>query len=148
MAVEQAEMPEIVEWRAKLEELFGLIHGWLGELDPPPSIEATTTTIIEHRSGEYEAPMLLVRRGRGEFRIRPIARWVVGAAGRVDLEGGDGPFILVRMVEPGALIFDESSVMSEIKDIDGWFWVQDRPPWHRVGLTGELFRGLAATCLE
>jgi hypothetical protein len=137
MSVQQAELPEIVAWRERIEGLYSDIRSWLAEMDPPPTIETTSTRIIEKHSGEYEAPMLLVKRGEGEFQVRPIAQWVVGADGRVDMEGGDGPFLLVWMGEKWGVL-----------DGIGWFWVQDSPPWKRVPLTGKLFRGLAETCLE
>jgi hypothetical protein len=148
MSVQQAELPEIVEWRAKLDALYANIRAWLARMNPVPTVETVSTRIIEKKSGEYEVPSLIVRRGEGEFRVRPVARWVVGADGRVDLEGGDGPFILVWMREEKAAVYNEDTFMLDEKDIDDWFWVQDRPPWKRVTLTGELFRGLAEVCLE
>ena len=147
MSVQQAELPEIVEWRETLESLFREIRAWLAEMEPAPIVEDSTTQIIEKKSGEYEAPMLVVKRGEGEFRVQPIARWVVGEEGRVDMIGGDGPFILVRAKAKNDEANGESTHLPS-KDVDDWCWVQDHRPWKGVQLTGELFRDLAESCLE
>ncbi len=148
MSVDQKELPEIIEWRKQLESLYAQIRAWLAEMELPPVIETHPMRLLEKKSGEYEVSQLLVRRGNGEFRVRPIAKWVVGADGRVDLEGGDGPFLLVRMVGTVAHVSHEATSRLDEKDHGGWFWVQDRPPWKRIPLTGDLFRGLAESCLE
>jgi hypothetical protein len=147
MSVQQAELPEIIEWRKKLDGLYDDIRTWVAEMSPSPTVEVHSIAINEKRSGEYQVPQLLVKRGDGEFWVRPIAKWVVGADGRVDLEGGEGPFILVWMVEKSALINKPNSMIGEA-DIDDWFWVQDRAPWGREQLNGARFRELAELCLR
>jgi hypothetical protein len=148
MTVEQAELAEIIEWRATLERLYRQIRIWLAEMDPAPTVEVSSTRIIEKRSGEYEAPMLVVSREEGSFNVQPVARWVVAAEGRVDLRGGGGRFILVQASENDPAVNDESGREAKDQEVNRWCWLQDRRPWKPVQLTGELFRDLIESFFE
>ena len=63
--------------------------------------------------------------------VRPIARRVVGANGRVDLVGAEGPL---------TLLYDKAT--------GGWSWIDDRLVAKLKPLTGELFRELAELFLQ
>jgi hypothetical protein len=143
MSVQQVELPEIVEWRERLERLYEKIRGWASEMKPPPTIEERSITLSEIRSGEYEVPQLLLKRDGNELWVRPVARWVIGAEGRVDLSNAEGSYILVYLKETPYHNTYKTNV-----EANDWFWVQDRPPWDNFQLDGDLFRGLAETCLQ
>jgi hypothetical protein len=149
METKQAELPEITEWRGALDELYSNIDQWSqdrttwpeGE-DLPPTIEKSLIQLDEPKSGPYEVPqlqLLLKKNGRAMW-VRPVARWVVGAEGRVELMvdlnraerySSEGPFTLVYLKGKG-----------------GWHWVDEGVAGKLRPLTGELFRRLVELCLR
>lgn len=76
-------------WEAKLDE-------WLSDVDAMVdqatewakargwSTKVDTKTISEELIGTYEAPRLLIHAPEARFLLDPIAKCVVGAAGRID----------------------------------------------------------------
>lgn len=72
----------ITEWRNSLSELFDLFEGWAQHKGY--QCERSTTEIVEHQLGTYEAPVLTIQRGKARFVVEPIARMIIGGTGRVD----------------------------------------------------------------
>jgi len=64
------------------------------------------------------------------MRIEPVAAWVVGADGRVDMKGTGGPLIL---------IYRETEKR--------WFYFQQFPA-AEIPLTKDVFVRLAEACLN
>jgi hypothetical protein len=145
MATEQRQRTELDEWRQRVEELYGLIRVWALEMVPIPTFELQEITLVEKWSGEYRIPQLMLAQGQDKMLIRPVARAVIGADGRVDLLGLDGPFTLF-LHEVEVFSSREDGVSSEWRR--EWYWVQDRAPWESVPLDGPLFRELAESCLR
>jgi hypothetical protein len=131
-------MPEILDlavclasWRADLSALYNNIRAWAGEMQPPPAVSTRQVTLNEYLSGPYEVEELILARHGHQMIAHPVGFWTMGADGRVDLNGTEGPFILVNQRERG-----------------GWYYVADRPNLDLCPLDGPLFRRLAETCLS
>ena len=150
MLTEQAEKPSLEDWRRKVEDLYSTIREWASEMEPTPTFATEPITIIEKWSGEYQIPRLLIRQGEDEMIVQPVARAVVGAEGRVDLKGLDGPFVLtLHESEPEPPIRTPKGVVRPARrTTKGWFWVEDRDPWGLIPLDGPFFRELAEACLR
>ncbi len=150
MLTEQAARPDLADWRRKVEDLYEKIRAWTSEMEPRPTFATEPISIIERWSGEYQLPQLLIRQGEDEMTVRPVSRAVVGAEGRVDLEGLDGPFVLVLHESEPEPPFrtPKGVVIPARRTTRGWFWAEDRAPWGLIPLDGPLFRELAESCLR
>ena len=89
-------------WTSDLAELRGEIRGWLANLEQEEllTIEEAALSCSEEQLGAYDAPFLRLRFPAGEVvEVRPIARVVLGAKGRVDVTLGARRFMLFRIDE-------------------------------------------------
>lgn len=76
-------------WEAKLEEWLADINSMVEQATKWAAVRAWSTkldtkTITEELIGTYEAPRLLIHAPEARFLLDPIAKCVVGAAGRID----------------------------------------------------------------
>ena len=71
------------EWLERLETLVGSIKTW-AEADGWRTRQVGKT-IHERRLGTYKAPLLLMEKEGIEAVLNPVARYVPGSAGAVDL---------------------------------------------------------------
>lgn len=149
MATQQTERPGLADWRQKVEELYGLIRVWASEMEPAATFGTEEITLIEKWSGAYQISQLLLEQGGDRMTVRPVARAVVGADGRVDLLGLDGPFTLFLMeAEEDSMIAENGKNGFRHESTADWYWLQDRAPWESARLDGPLFRDLAESCLR
>ena len=101
----EARKPQImVDWKASLEWLLTEIEGWLYEY-----VEAGHMTLLrraftlrEEHFGAYMVDGLDVRAGGAVVTVQPIARFVIGSPGRVDLfrqgyTGDDERYFMLRL---------------------------------------------------
>jgi hypothetical protein len=116
------------EWRGRLHQFYATVRQWLDQAQPPLFIEDVNVTLNEDRSGPYDVPGLDIRRGVRFVRVRPVGTWVVGAQGRIDLEGETARVILV---------------------VDGtqWFYVPDNRLGRPELITQDRFNGLVEALL-
>ncbi len=70
-------------WLALLDELFHDIASWSEEQE---WLVHRDTKKLEEPFGTYQAPYLAIRTPQGRFVVNPIARFVMAADGRVDME--------------------------------------------------------------
>lgn len=119
------------QWRDRLQQLFTSIRQWCQQLPGGAFIQEEPLTLREERSGEYEVSRLLIFSGGQTMRVEPVAAWVVGADGRVDLKGLGGPLVLLYVQQDG-----------------GWFSLQNQFPMAMSPLTETLFLQLAEACLH
>jgi hypothetical protein len=126
----QGALQRVGRWRKRLQQLYTDIRQWCQQLPGGATIIEEPLLLREERSGQYEATRLVVTSNGQTLRVEPVASWVVGAAGRVDVKGIGGPFIL--------LLSDENG---------GWFYLPDRSPINTIPLTEALFLKLAQECL-
>jgi hypothetical protein len=111
----------INRWRQNLVALYQKVQAWVGEDRPAAFVRENAVTLDEERSGPYHVAALEIAAGGRSARLEPIAAWVVGADGRVDLVGPGGREVFV------------------VDDRRGWFWVGDRQPNRLQTLTSQLF---------
>ncbi len=118
-------------WRGQLQQLFADVRRWCQGLPGGAYVQEEPMVVREERSGEYEVTRLIVSSKGQTMRVEPVALWVVGADGRVDLKGIGGPFTLLYFQQDG-----------------GWAYVQNGPPAVTMPLTEGLFLQLAEACLD
>jgi hypothetical protein len=71
------------EWVASVEQLVGDVEVWAQKHDWAVRREAKT--LREDRLGQYTVPRLLIHATAGRLLLDPVARYVPGAMGVVDL---------------------------------------------------------------
>jgi len=71
------------EWTASVEQLVGDAESWAGKQDWAVRREAKS--IREDRLGQYTVPRLLIQATAGRLLLDPVARYVPGVLGVVDL---------------------------------------------------------------
>jgi hypothetical protein len=122
---------QVGHWRGQLRVLFDNIRQWCQMLPGGAYVEEVPTILREEPSGEYEATRLVITSGGRTMQVVPVALWIVGADGQVDLIGIGGPFTLLH----------------SRKDA-GWSFLRETPPITTYPLTQELFLELAEACLN
>jgi hypothetical protein len=116
-------------WRQSLEKLYAQVREWMAHRSPPPAIAKIGVRIIEERSGDrHDTPGIEMDFDGQEVSLRPVAAWVIGADGRVDLVGPGDRHILV------------------LRD-DCWYWVNERPKTVDEKLDERLFNTLIDSVL-
>lgn len=71
------------EWVAAIEGLFAEVEAWARKEEW--LVQRTRKTVDEDRLGSYEVPVLTLQTPTGPVILDPIARYIIGAEGRVDL---------------------------------------------------------------
>jgi hypothetical protein len=117
-------------WRSEVKKLYGQISVWVPRYDPAALFHHETTTLNEQRSGPYAMDVMRIDSGGRSAVLEPIALWVVGADGRVDLSGVGGREIFV---------LDEGR---------GWFWVSNDQVERLRPMTEELFMQLLKAVIQ
>jgi hypothetical protein len=123
-------LERIGEWRESLEGLYRQIREWCQAAAPAWIIEERPITVEEVRPGEYQSIALRIVEGSHAVDVRPIGHQIVGADGRVDLEGEENRQILLLSHREG-----------------GWLWLDDRTVVRLRPLTGDLFIDLVRDCM-
>ena len=132
-------LKHIAEWRKTVDALFAKIRPWCEALSGNPILCKNVNVVAEQASGEYFVQELFVIKLAGSpartiepmMVITPIAAWVIGWDGRVDLIGGGDRFILEYSGKENA-----------------WYHVPNSLPYRTLPLTEVLFRELAAACFD
>jgi hypothetical protein len=70
------------EWVAAVEQLISDAETWA--MGQNWFVHRGPKTITESRIGTYEVPVLLIQAPAGRFVIDPIARYVIGALGKIE----------------------------------------------------------------
>lgn len=117
-------------WRTSVRALFEQVRAWVQQHDAAVLFREENITLVEQRSGPYEMPVLHINSGGRSATLEPVACWIVGADGRVDLTGVGGQEVLV---------LDEAG---------GWYWVTDNQLGRLQPLTDALFLQLLEAVWE
>lgn len=72
------------EWVARAEAVINQVEQWAAA--EGWATARSQRTITERELGQYTVPLLRVRLPLGEVHVIPIARNVIGADGRIDIE--------------------------------------------------------------
>jgi hypothetical protein len=70
------------DWVAAVEQVISDAEAWATEQHW--FVHRGSKTITESRLGSYEVPALLIQAPAGRFVLDPIARYVIGALGKVE----------------------------------------------------------------
>ena len=70
------------EWIAAVEQVVSDAEAWATEQNW--FVHRGPKAITESRIGTYEVPVLLIQAPAGRFVIDPIARYVIGALGKIE----------------------------------------------------------------
>jgi hypothetical protein len=73
------------EWIGAVERLIADVEAWATKRGWWIQREDKTVSADDDRIGVYQAPMLRIQTPTSRLIMEPIARYVVGACGRVDL---------------------------------------------------------------
>lgn len=90
------------QWLADLRALLDQLKKWLEPATREGlKVEEYDRTVREGLLGSYSAPALKLTFGSTEAHIVPVARYVVGGTGRVDVEFPGGRILLIRQGDEG-----------------------------------------------
>lgn len=126
----KAALLKVAEWRKAVAAFFGTIHPWCESLPGNPVVTEEPIRVVEGPSGEYEATQFVVAVNNQEFRIRPVAAWVVGFDGMVEVAG------------PA-----DRAMLYYTRATDSWCHIPNYLPYRELPLTESLFRELVEACL-
>lgn len=140
---------EISTFLSKIEDFFSDLEKWSSE------VGLTTTRgsveVSEEILGTYSAPTLTIIDSTGESIAEavPIGRSIVGANGRVDLNGTYDKAILLALSEGGpslhTTVTEGSHVEQRTKKIyqgvteAGWYWIERTARLKGNAVTKDLF---------
>ncbi|MCG3197981.1 MAG: hypothetical protein HUU16_11615 [Candidatus Omnitrophica bacterium] len=138
----------------RLEDLYSKVVAWVREMNSEAEFLRVPRTIREG-DFQYEADILEVCiPGMGKFSLVPRGCRILGAEGRVDLEGPGGsealvlreesgsPLTFKEITETGRVIPRESAVPSD--HVEGWHFVQNTAIGYLPVLDKDLFIRLLA----
>lgn len=79
-------------WLENLQNLSCMVQEWLAEYAAEGVITVQTEDILlnEQQVGHYKAPLVKIRVGSHLVKLKPIGTFLIGAYGRVDMEGPRG----------------------------------------------------------
>jgi hypothetical protein len=77
----------VKHWRDSLEQLYSQVEQWLMRYSRQSNVFKSTTVNMYEERGRYEAPSRTIKVGQEEVYLGPVAMWVVGADGQVDMCG-------------------------------------------------------------
>lgn len=131
------------EWLASLKAFYEKVDIWISDYTDSGKIEISQCVIHlqEEHLGEYKAEMRILKIGSENAVLRPVGTLLIGARGRVDLEGPKGniKFILtgknsngirisIKVTEPGNETLG-SATTKELEPEEEWVWkIATSPP--------------------
>lgn len=131
------------EWLKTLNYFYSQVDQWLSEYTKTGKIEIQDCNIRLHEEniGEYIAGMRTIKIGPEVAILRPIGTLIIGARGRVDLEGPKGniKFILtgknsngirisIKVIDPRNKTLDAATT-KEPEPEEEWVWkIATSPP--------------------
>jgi hypothetical protein len=137
----------------RLEALFGQICQWLDEEQIKYTKNEMEITLTEQKDRTYTTKRLDVFTKGGEkfFSVVPYGVWIIGAEGRVEIEGDSGTESFVYLLENGPSITDKE-IEGEKENIihrklngshrEGWHWLDERLTGKKPLLTKDIFTAL------
>lgn len=88
-------------WLEHLQRLDDQVRAWLSEYIEAGAVEVVTEPIVvqEEQVGQYQAPQAKIHVGSHTVKLKPIGAFLIGAYGRVDMEGPRGICRLILVPE-------------------------------------------------
>jgi hypothetical protein len=84
MTLEISDPIRLEDWKKRVSALMDEIESWARTAGW--SVNRTEKRLNERLAGEYTLPALHMRTPEGELFVTPVALYVIGADGRVDIE--------------------------------------------------------------
>jgi len=131
-------------WLSKLDALNKLVNDWLGAY-VPQGIKTSTKMVplTEEQTGTYQAPQIEITVGQAVVRLKPIGTFLIGAWGRVDMEGPRGicRLILVpKRAKTPLFAFSPKPAPEQVAMPDLVWKIMPTPPASAyIELTREIF---------
>ncbi len=118
------------EWVAAIDRLSTDVESWAKEQQW--LVQRGRKTVAEDRIGCYEVPVLTIQTSAGPLILDPIARYIVGSSGRIDL-----------------CAFPSFERVLIVRTDEGWQFVTNPPtsgrPWSKE-VFPDIALELAASC--
>jgi hypothetical protein len=137
------------EWFNKIEKFYKLVKGYLKEFEDEDLLSLTKNKIEirEENIGRYIADQLIIELPDQEVKLTPKGTLIVGAKGRIDMEGamGEVRFVLVpESAESVGFRVVEGTEKKDQKEETGqeeyvWKYSTDPPEIKMYDLSQELF---------
>jgi hypothetical protein len=83
MKAARIDTAELKIWLSRVQRLLSQIEGWAKQREW--EIRQEEKAIAEDTTGSYLVPVLQIKLPAGVLYVEPVARYVIGAEGRVDL---------------------------------------------------------------
>lgn len=120
-AVSAQKIQQRVEaWKQRVSDLYNDVSAWVTQQEPLSDIKPLTEriTVSEELSGPYEIEQLSFRIGSQAVRLRPKGTWVIGAQGRVDMEGAAGHVRLVLTMDKEWMVALDLAPVNDLVPLD------------------------------
>lgn len=150
---------QLEEWFHYIEVLYEKINSFMKTYidDGMATISYNNITLTEDFSGSYQIRQMLLKIGRSTITFTPIATMLIGAKGRVDVQGPSGgarlilmnekvtnasQLITVRVSRPG----DAPPALPKKQDIN-WAWkiISSPPKMDFIDLTEDSLSDMILT---
>lgn len=138
---------QYIEW---LKELYGQVKKWIET--KKLVVKEKEVNLNEELLGQYKAPGLLIKDKKGKkiAELQPVGAQIIGAKGRVDLNGKLDQMRLVYLEPPGPGISITEKLTGEepqrpsrplFRGVDrpGWYWIESARLSRAREVTEELF---------
>ncbi len=105
----------MAEWRQALQSLVTTIRGWIKPLEDAQlaHVHEDSAVVTEQWLGTFQVPLLTIYfPSVGAISVKPIARLIIGAEGRVDLVNGPRYVAVIRKKGTGWNIAEQSPKLS------------------------------------
>lgn len=140
-------------FNSRLAALFEQICRWLDEEQVEYGKDEKEITLTEQKDRTYTSKRLDVFAKGGEklFSVVPYGVWIIGAEGRVELEGDSGTesFVYILKKEPSITIKENEGEKENIihrklngSHQQGWHWLDERITGKKPLLTKDIFTAL------
>jgi hypothetical protein len=113
-------------WTTDCSNLMTTISNWLGPLQDQKLLEIKSEKIpiFEDQLGEYEVVSLQIVFLRSEVvKIRPVARFIIGAKGRIDISTGGTLLVMMLAKPPGEWVFAKRNI--QLGQFETWPFNRD-----------------------
>jgi len=139
----------VEEYVKRLQDLYTEIKKWLAGRSF--RFVDKNITITEMLSGAYSAPALEVHSDTGMLiaTLKPAGAWIIGALGRVDLEGRSETVSLLYLAKGGPALHIRTTTKGDEEkrfaplfhgvERDGWYWIENARLGRVRNLDAELF---------
>ncbi len=137
------------EYLQRLHDLYTQVRGWLA--DQPVRLSEKNVEVSEMLPGQYQAPSLEVASQTGApiAVLQPIGSWIIGALGRVDLNGTNDTAVLLYLPAGGgqwqiSIAGEETKTAPFFRGVDrlGWYWIENVRLGRARSIDSELFLDL------